>query len=62
MSERFTRWDIAEELKTDEDIAGFLEAALEEDDPDFFAHALAVAARALRLRSSITSADAPADP
>ena len=46
MAEKFSRWDSAEYLKTDEDIAQYLEAALEEDDPAFFAQALGVVARA----------------
>jgi probable addiction module antidote protein len=42
------RWDSAEHLKMDEDIAAYLNAAMEEgsDDPAFLAHALGVAARA----------------
>jgi probable addiction module antidote protein len=41
-----TRWDSAEYLKTDEDMAGYLEACLEENDPALIAHALGVIARA----------------
>lgn len=33
-------------LETDEDIAGFLSLALEENDPEFFQKALGIAARA----------------
>ena len=29
----FEKWDLADEIKTGEDVAGVLEAALEEDDP-----------------------------
>jgi len=41
-----TKWDSAEYLKTDEDIALYLEACLEEDDPALVTHALGVIARA----------------
>jgi probable addiction module antidote protein len=42
------RWDSAAHLKTEEDIAAYLNAAMAEssDDPAFLAHALGVAARA----------------
>ena len=48
MAEKFTRHDTAEYLKTDEDMAAYLDACLEEagDDPAFIAHALGVIARA----------------
>jgi probable addiction module antidote protein len=48
MAEKFTRHDTAEFLKTDEDMAAYLDACLEEagDDPAFIAHALGVIARA----------------
>jgi len=48
MSEKFTRYDTAEYLKTDADMAAYLDACLEEagDDPAFIAHALGVIARA----------------
>lgn len=41
-------WDSAEHIKTDEDIAAYLDAALEEagDDPAFIAKALGTVARA----------------
>ena len=39
-------WDPADHLKTDEDIVGYLEAALEEDDPVLLAAALGDVARA----------------
>lgn len=41
-----TPWDSAEYLKTEEDQAAYLTAVLEEDDPELFAHALGVIARA----------------
>ena len=40
------RWDPAEYLETEEDMAEYLEAALEEDDPALFAAALGDIARA----------------
>lgn len=48
MSEKFTRYDTAEYLKTDDDMAAYLDACLEEagDNPAFIAHALGVIARA----------------
>lgn len=41
-------WDTAEHLQTDEDIAAYLDAALDEagDDPAFIAEALGTVARA----------------
>ena len=45
-----TKWDIYEELKTEEDIKAFVEASIIEaqndTDPSLLAHALGVAARA----------------
>jgi len=49
MSKVKTRpWDSAEHLKTEDDIAEYFEACLQEggDDPAFIAHALGVIARA----------------
>ncbi len=45
---KLSRWDSAEYLKTDEDMAAYLEACFEEagDDAAFIAHALGVVARA----------------
>ncbi|OGB69774.1 MAG: putative addiction module antidote protein [Burkholderiales bacterium RIFOXYC12_FULL_65_23] len=39
-------FDMAEQLRTDEDIAIYLSLVLEEDDPGELAHALGVVARA----------------
>lgn len=48
--ETFTRYDSADYLKTEEDIATYLEAAAEEgDDPAFLARALGVVARARNM-------------
>lgn len=41
-----TRWDSASFLKTEEDIAEYLNAVMEEDDPALLAHAFGVVARA----------------
>ena len=48
MTEPFTRWDSAEYLKTEEDMANYLDACMEEagDDPAFIAKALGTIARA----------------
>ena len=47
MSKTITRpWDPADHLKTDEDMAAYLEAALEECDPALIAAALGDIARA----------------
>lgn len=48
MAEKFTHFDSAEHLKTDEDMAAYLDACLEEagDDPAYIAQALGVIARA----------------
>ena len=47
----FSRYDSADYLKTEEDIAHYLEAVMEEggDDPAFIAHALGVVARARNM-------------
>jgi len=49
--EIFSRYDSADYLKSDEDIAAYLEAATEEagDDPVFLARALGVVARARNM-------------
>jgi probable addiction module antidote protein len=52
MNEKFfSRYDTADYLKTEEDIAAYLEAVMEEggDDPAFVSHALGVAARARNM-------------
>jgi probable addiction module antidote protein len=40
-----TRWDTADYLKSDRDIAHYLEAVFEDGDPALIAHALGVVAR-----------------
>jgi probable addiction module antidote protein len=46
MALKTTRWDSAEHLQTGEDIAAYLDAVLEENDPALVTHALGVIARA----------------
>ena len=41
-----TRWDSAEFLQSEEDIAGYLQAIADENDPALLIHALGVVARA----------------
>lgn len=41
-----TKWDVAEHLKTEEDMAAYLEAALEDGDPKLVSAALGDIARA----------------
>lgn len=43
---RTKKWDVVEHLKSDEDMAAYLEAALEEGDPALVAAALGDIARA----------------
>ena len=51
MALKTTRWDSAQYLKTEEDIAEYLTACVEEggDDPAFLADALGVVARARNM-------------
>ena len=51
MALKTTRWNSADYLKTERDIAAYLEACVEEagDDPAFLAHALGVVARARNM-------------
>lgn len=46
MALKTTRWDSAEHLQSEEDIAAYLDAVLEENDPTLITHALGVIARA----------------
>lgn len=50
-----TPWDSAEFLKTEEDIAEYLKAVKEEDDPALLADAFEVVARARRIREGSLS-------
>ncbi|MBS0457218.1 MAG: putative addiction module antidote protein [Proteobacteria bacterium] len=49
--ETFSRYDSADYLKTEADIAAYLDACMDEggDDPSFIAHALGVVARARNM-------------
>lgn len=51
MAERFTKFDGAEHLRTEEDVQAYLEACAEEagDDPAVLVHALATVARARNM-------------
>jgi probable addiction module antidote protein len=49
MNETFSRYDTADYLKTDEDIAAYLEACAEENDPALMAQALGAVARARNM-------------
>ena len=51
MTEKFTRYDSAEYLKTEDDIAAYIEACMDEggEDPTFIAQALGVVARARNM-------------
>lgn len=51
MAETFARYDSADYLKTEEDIAAYLEAGMDEagDDPAYIARALGVVARARNM-------------
>jgi probable addiction module antidote protein len=48
-----TRWDPAERLRTDENMATYLEAALEENDPALVAAALGDIARARGMMTQV---------
>lgn len=45
MATKTTLWDSAAALRSDAEVAAYIEAALEEHDPTLFAHALGVVAR-----------------
>lgn len=49
MSEKFSRYDAADYLKTDEQIAAYLDVALEDGDPAVIARALGAVARARNM-------------
>ena len=42
---KVTKWDMAEYLKTEKDVVGYLEAVLEENDPEYLIYALGNVAR-----------------
>lgn len=49
MATKTTKWDVQDHLKTPEDRAAYIEAALEEGDPKFIAVALGDVARAVGM-------------
>jgi len=49
MTESFIRWDAAEHLQSEEDIAAYLDAAMEAGDPALIAAALGDVARARNM-------------
>jgi probable addiction module antidote protein len=51
MTVQTTSWDSSEYLKTEEDIAAYMAAVMEEggDDPAFIVHALGIVARARNM-------------
>ncbi|GHG37420.1 addiction module antidote protein [Paracoccus aerius] len=57
--EQFARYDSADYLKTEEDIAAYLEAVMEEggDDPAYIARALGVVARARNMTALAQEVD-----
>lgn len=52
-----TPWDSSEYLKTEDDMAAYLEACFEENDPALIAHALGVIARAKGMTHVARDAD-----
>jgi len=56
-----TKWNIYDQLKTEEDIEGFIEASIEEakndTDPKYLIHALETAARARGMLKTANEAD-----
>lgn len=52
MTERFSRYDTAEYLKTEEDMVLYLDACLEDGDSVLTAHALGIIARARGINQS----------
>ncbi len=56
-TETFSRWDAADHLKTEEDIAAYLDACTEENDPTLMAAALGDVARARNISQLARDAD-----
>ena len=48
-TERFSRYDTADYLKSEEDIAAYLDAVMQDDDPALIAAALGDVARARNM-------------
>lgn len=53
---KFSRYDTADYLKTEDDIAAYLDAVMEDGDPALIAAALGDVARARNLSQSASSA------
>jgi len=56
-----TEWSVFDDLKTDEDIAGFLEACIEDNDYEFFAKAIGIAAKARSINATAKKSGVPRD-
>jgi probable addiction module antidote protein len=56
-----TEWNVFDDLKTDEDIAGFLEACIEDNDYEFFTKALGIAAKARGINATAKKLGVPRD-
>jgi probable addiction module antidote protein len=56
-----TQWSVFDDLKTDEDIAGFLEACIEDNDYEFFTKALGIAAKARGINATAKKLGVPRD-
>ncbi len=56
MKTKLTKWDVIEHLKTEDDMAGYLEACRAENDPALIVAALGDIARA-RLEHAIQSSN-----
>lgn len=51
-SVKTTKWDVVDHLKTDEDMAAYLEAAMEDGNPALIAKAKEDIARAKRIKET----------
>jgi probable addiction module antidote protein len=59
--EKFTPWSVFDDLKTDTDIAAFLEACIEDNDYEFFGRALGIAANARGINATAKKLGVPRD-
>lgn len=57
MTEKFSRYDVADHLANEEEIAAYLEAAAEEEDPALMVAALGDVARARNMMQLAKEAD-----
>jgi probable addiction module antidote protein len=58
---KITKWSVFDDLKTDEDIAGFLEACIEDNDYEFFTKALGIAVKARGINATAKKLGVPRD-